>query len=100
MVAADGYEDHYLIEADLGTEGPTALSRKLALYRQLYQSGAEQEATGMFPSVVFVTLEVRRAADIAKQLSRQPAEYRPIFTVSHLSRLTALLIWGPEQAVR
>lgn len=97
-MAADGYSDHYLIEADTGTEGRAAIGRKLALYRLLYQSGREQRDCGVFPQVLFVTLDVHRRAELVSQLSRQPQEVRAFVAVSHLSELSALLTWGPEQA--
>ena len=96
VLAGDGYEDHYLIEVDCGTEGPSALGRKLALYRQLFQAGSEQEARGVFPRVLFVTLNEGRREQLGAQLARQPKDIRPVFSVTHLSHLPAVLSWGPD----
>ena len=95
-LGGDGFEDHYLIEADRGTEGPSAIKRKLALYLRLFQSGVEQEANGVFPRVLFVTLDGSRSAELAAQFALQPPEVQPIFSVTHLSHLPALLVWGPD----
>jgi hypothetical protein len=95
-LGGSGYEDHYLIEADRGTEGPGAMRRKLDLYRRHFQSGKEQEAKGVFPKVLFVTLDDRRRVQLASQLDRQREDVRPIFAVTQLSGLSGLLAWGSE----
>lgn len=95
-LAGEGYEDLYLIEADTGTQGQTALGHKLDQYRQLYQAGTEQARTGIFPQVLFVTLKEPRMAYVAAQIARQPKEVQPIFAVIHLPALTGLLTWGPQ----
>jgi hypothetical protein len=95
-LAGDGYEDLYFIEADTGTEGQAALGHKLTQYRQLFQGGTEQARMGVFPQVLFVTLEERRTAYIASQIARQPKEVRPIFVSVHLPTLSSLLTWGPQ----
>ena len=92
----DGYEDRYLIEADRGTEGPKTLSVKLGAYLRYFQSGTEQAATGVFPRVVFVTVDDRRRSDLAAQIARVPEDARRIFAVAPLERLPPLLTWGPE----
>jgi len=90
------FDDHYFIEADRGTEGPAAVRRKLDLYSRHFQSGREQEATGVYPRVLFVTLDEARRSQLASQLARQREGVREIFAVTHLSGLPALLAWGPE----
>jgi len=94
------FEDRYLVEADCGTEGPSAIKRKLVLYRRLFQAGTEQETLGVFPQVLFVTLDDGRRAQIESQVKRVDEDVRPIFRVTHLSSLPALLRWGPEGEVK
>ena len=48
VLAVDGYEDHWFIEVDLGTERAPALGRKCALYRAYWQSGTEEADGGVF----------------------------------------------------
>lgn len=50
----DGYEDHWFIEIDLGTESAHQVVTKCKTYRDYYLSGEEQENTGMFPLVVWI----------------------------------------------
>ncbi len=95
-LVGDRYRDHYLIEADRGTEGPNVLRKKLDLYRLLFQTGVEQEALGVFPRVLFVTLDNHRGTQIAGHIQKQPEDFRPIFAVTHLSALPGVLAWGPE----
>jgi hypothetical protein len=95
-LAGDGFEDHYFIEADRGTEGPLAISRKLAQYRSYFESGAEQSATGVFPQVLFVTLTEQRRRDITTLIRRVPSDVRPIFAAVALSQLPHVLQLGPD----
>ena len=95
-LVGEGYEDLYFIEADTGTERQGTVARKLAQYRQLFQGGTEQASRGVFPQVLFVTLEERRVGWITGQIARQPKEVRPIFAAVHLAALPGLLTWGPQ----
>jgi hypothetical protein len=68
------YEDSYFIEVDRGTEGSRALERQLQLYLAYHLSGAEQQGRGVFPRVLWLAPDERRAGIIAgsvQQFQRQ-----------------------------
>jgi hypothetical protein len=59
------YLDCWFIEADMGTEHLTAIVKKARAYQAYWRSGREQAALGVFPLVVWVTPDERRAQAIA-----------------------------------
>jgi hypothetical protein len=76
------YEDRWWLEADLGTESRTALTRKCEAYRHYWHTGIEQDRTGVFPRVLWVVLDQQREAVMADVIGRQPVEARPLFAVA------------------
>lgn len=82
------FEDHFYVEADTGSEGVAALTRKIATYRAHYQTGVEQAERGVYPRVLFVVLDTRREAWLRMLLARQSVEARALCaltTVQHLA---------------
>ncbi|MFC7481485.1 replication-relaxation family protein [Luedemannella flava] len=75
------FEDHWLIEVDLGTESTTAIARKADRYRQYWQSGAEEANTGVHPRTLWLVPDERRRAALVEVLGRQPAESWRLHTV-------------------
>lgn len=57
----DDYEYRWFVEVDLGTEHAPAIVRKCRAYQAYYRSGAEQAEHGVFPRVLWVTQDDRRA---------------------------------------
>jgi Replication-relaxation len=63
VTAAADFEDHWFIEADLGTEHPPVVVRKAQVYQRYATYGAHQARHGLFPAVLWVVpSEARRAA--------------------------------------
>jgi Replication-relaxation len=76
------YEDSFLVEVDLGTERRGQLTRQHNAYGEYFRSGVEQAKTGVFPGVLWIVPDARRAAlmaDIHRGLSEQA---RRLFTVA------------------
>ncbi|MDQ1249484.1 MAG: hypothetical protein QG597_3859 [Actinomycetota bacterium] len=82
VVAFDGYEDHWFIELDQGTESAAAITRKLAVYRGYWQSGTEQNRTGLFPKILWLVPDADRAAVLRGVIARQPEPVRALFVVA------------------
>jgi hypothetical protein len=82
VVQIDGFEDSWFLEVDLGTEHLPALGRKLAAYRRYWQSGTEQANHDVFPLVLWLVPDERRAQLLAGAIARQPVEARSLFVVS------------------
>src|SRR4029077_12130312 len=48
------YEDHLLVEVDLGTEHRGQLARQHRAYGEYFRAGVEQAKTGGFPGVLWL----------------------------------------------
>jgi hypothetical protein len=86
------YEDSYFIEVDRGTEGSRALERQLKLYVAYHLSGAEQTRRGVFPRVLWLAPDDRRAAVIEDCVRRLPNAARELFRVARFDE--ALEVMG------
>lgn len=64
LVTLAAYERLAFIEVDNGTEHAAALKRKAALYAAYYASGNEQHIEGVFPEVLWVAPDARRAEQL------------------------------------
>ncbi|WP_405217754.1 replication-relaxation family protein [Agrococcus sp. Ld7] len=64
-ITADAdHETHSFIEIDRSTEHLPAVLRKCHAYQAYWQSGAEQASQGLFPTVIWVTLDAARTKSI------------------------------------
>jgi hypothetical protein len=65
LVAADDeFETHSFVEVDRGTEHLPAILRKCRIYQRYWKSGHEQASLELFPAVVWITTDERRAVQI------------------------------------
>ena len=94
VTSVDGFEDHWFLELDLGTESAATLARKLAVYRGYWQSGTEQAAREVFPKVLWLVPDESRAGVLAKVISRQPTEAQSLFAVALSEQAVARLRQG------
>jgi hypothetical protein len=67
-VADNDFETLSFVEIDLGTEGRTAIHRKGQAYLDYALSGTEQDKQHIFPRVVFVVPNERRASFVRNAL--------------------------------
>jgi hypothetical protein len=93
-LVVDGFTDHWFLEVDLGTEHGPALGRKCSLYRLYWQSGAEEERTGVFPRVLWLVQDQARSGLLQKVIKRQPGEAATLFDVELSSDVVARLRQG------
>jgi hypothetical protein len=94
VTTVDGFEDHWFLEVDLGTESAATLSRKLATYRGYWQSGTEQARQEVFPKVLWLVSDVERGGVLSKVIARQPGDARSLFTVALQDEAVARLCQG------
>lgn len=76
------YEDSFFVEVDLGSERRGQLLRQHRAYGELFRSGVEQSSTGVFPAVLWLVPDQKRAMlfeDVVRGLSEQ---LRALFTVA------------------
>ena len=94
VLEVDGYEDIWFVEVDLGTEALPTIARKCTVYRRYWQSGAEQERTGVFPKVLWLVPDTRRQDRLMAVVARQPANARSLFAVAEYEDALARLRQG------
>jgi hypothetical protein len=70
------------IEVDRGREGTTALRRKLTRYVDYWRSGAEQQAYGVFPRVLWQADTARRAEVLCGLVAELSAAAPGLFVVA------------------
>ena len=84
-------EQRSFVEVDRGTEGTTALRRKLLSYIDYWRSGVEQQRHGVFPRVVWQVGRPRRAAVLDALIEELPVEARRLFVVGEAANPLAQL---------
>jgi hypothetical protein len=89
VLVVDGYEDHWFLEVDLGTESAPTIGRKCAVYRGYWQSGSEQARIGLFPRVLWLVPDQRRAAVLEGVIRRQSVGAAELFDVAVLGDAVA-----------
>lgn len=80
-LGAGDFEDSYFIEVDRGTEGSRALIRQLKAYLAYQASGREQRQRGVFPLVLWLAPDARRAQVITDCVRALPRADRGLFRV-------------------
>jgi hypothetical protein len=75
------FEDSYFIEVDRGTEGSRAIERQLDAYIAYHRTGQEQAERGVFPRVLWLTSDVRRAAVLGECVTGLAESERELFRV-------------------
>jgi hypothetical protein len=68
------FEDSYFVEIDRGTEGSRAIAAQLGRYVAYFDSGQEQRGRGVFPQVLWLVPDERRAAAIGGCIERSGRE--------------------------
>ncbi|MGQ0572922.1 MAG: replication-relaxation family protein [Pseudonocardia sp.] len=91
VLGVGDYERAAFIELDTGSESLPTVSRKCRRYLDYWQSGQEQQASGVFPRVWWLVPTERRRDGIAGVIERLAADERALFTVAVTPDAAALL---------
>jgi hypothetical protein len=78
------FEDSYFLEADRGTEGSRTIGRQLGLYVAYRATGQEQARRGVFPKVLWLAPDGRRAHVLGEAVAALPMHARELFQVRQL----------------
>ena len=62
------FDYHWFVEVDLSTHSAATVVRKCRLYHSYWQNGVEQDRSGLFPRILFVTPSQRRASLIERSI--------------------------------
>lgn len=82
VTATSDYEDHWFCEIDRGTESLPTIRKKCAQYIRYRRTGKEQQASGLFPFVVWVALDEQRADQLRRTVSAAHDMTAGIFRVT------------------
>ena len=91
------YQDHWFFEIDLSTEAPSRIMNKCEQYYRYYLSGNEQRKNGIFPMVVWITLNTKRTATLRHHIEEEfTVKGKDIFIVIEPNQLNGLIREGPK----
>ncbi len=92
VVTADiDSEFSWFVEVDLATETVPTLRRKLSAYSAYWESGLEQDAHDVFPQVLWIAPDDRRAETISRAISGAHRLNRDLFEVTTASQAISVL---------
>ncbi|WP_125130787.1 replication-relaxation family protein [Microbacterium sp. 10M-3C3] len=96
LVTADAdTETHSFCEIDLGTEHLPAIRRKCDVYQRAFRDGSEERARGLFPAVVWIVPDEKRAAALHAGITADKGLDPDLFTV--VTRDAALATLAPYE---
>jgi len=91
------YQDHWFFEIDLATESPSRIINKCQQYYRYFQSGTEQKNNGVFPLVVWIALDKKRAESLLCSINKTfGADKKDLFAVITPDELEILIYEGPS----
>ncbi len=85
-------ELRWFVEVDLASEHLPTLKRKCRAYQAYYDSGVEQMREGVFPRVLWVAPDERRAAQIERLVDQERGLTPGLFVVATTERALARLV--------
>lgn len=94
VVGVSGWEDHWFIEVDLGTEHAPTIARKCSVYRDYRRSGGEQARHDVFPRVLWLVPDEHRVKVLRRVLDRLPSSTREMFDVALLDAAVERVLQG------
>jgi hypothetical protein len=94
ITATGDYEDHWFLEIDRSTEPPSRVIRKCLGYEAYRQTGAERKRLGVFPGVVWITPDAKRAATLTDHIAKMTGLSRDLYAVVQVDDLTRLIQGG------
>jgi hypothetical protein len=90
-LAVGEYEYSWFIEQDMATEAQTTIESKARRYHAYYRTGTEQAKRGVFPRVLWIVPDTRRAERVRETLERLPADAQRLFAITTTADGIALL---------
>ncbi|MEP9385215.1 replication-relaxation family protein [Nocardioides sp. KR10-350] len=92
ITVAGEFENHWLLERDLGSEHGPAIARKAQVYQRYYATGAYQDEHGIFPSVLWVVDDEPRRAALERTIAHTSGLTPGVHRVVLLGDFTAAII--------
>jgi hypothetical protein len=98
LLADDAWEHRWFLEIDRATEHRPVILRKANDYIAYWRSGTEQRLHDIFPKVLWIAPDDKRADDLADWLSTVDADARQLFDTCTDRHLAASLLRTMEAA--
>jgi hypothetical protein len=95
-VGSGDWIDSFFIEVDLASERRGQLARQHYAYSEYFRAGVEQARTGVFPGVLWLVPDAKRAGLLNDIERRLPEQVRRLFTVATFERAPEVLGGGTE----
>ena len=90
-VAAEGYEYVWFVEVDRGAESRPTLKAKCQRYIAYWLSGREDTRNAVFPAVIWLVPNGRRADALAEVLDQLPPDSRVLFRIGLFDQAVGIL---------
>lgn len=87
----DEYEEFYFLELDQATEAPSRVVRKCKFYISYYNSGVEQRQNGVFPYVLWITINEKRREQLTRYIHEHLPKAEMLFRVITIDELKTLI---------
>lgn len=87
----DEYEEFYFMELDQATEAPSRVIRKNKLYIAHFNSGIEQRQNGIYPYVLWITINEKRREQLTKYIHEYLPKAEMLFRVITIDEFEMLL---------
>lgn len=96
-ITTEVYEDRYFMEVDRATENPARVLATCRRYQHYRRTGVEQQATGMFPAVVWIVPATARCRQLHRLIQHDHRLDHDLFIITTLAGLPGLIRNGPPQ---
>jgi hypothetical protein len=91
VLDVDGYELRWFVEIDRATEHLPAITRKCRLYHSYYKGGHEQRLHKVFPRVLWVVPDERRAEQVRAVIDADRRLTTDLFRIAIEERMLAVI---------
>ena len=92
MTATPEFEVSWFIELDRATESLPTVLRKCAQYERYQASGREQQRRGVFPAVLWVMTDDRRARALARTIRSRYGSEQELFRVTTTDCFASVIV--------
>lgn len=94
VTASGDFEDHWFLEIDRATEPPSRVMRACLKYEVYRRTGTEQRRTSLFPAVVWVVPDPKRATTLRTHIAATAGLSKGLYVVVPLDDLVPLVTAG------
>lgn len=98
ITGTDGYEDHWFLELDLGTEHSSVVVRKAQVYQRYAATDQHQAKHDVFPATLWIVLNETRQQALQRALTAAPGLSAGLFRIITADQFLPTITAGGDQA--